>query len=261
MWGETGGTHAKSGGKAPRPAAWPWAGAIRSLVPALCVVIAVVVGLGACTSGPRVELEESAGRAGTVPPVTSTQVVTLTATTTGTVTPTVTVTVAPSATSLPTVPTIPAVFDEAAARKAVQAVLADISRLDGDLRATTPTATTVVPGTSGRPSAPSGQTTLPVGTATTATNSAAGRDLRAFDGHLRDLLSAGVPTGTDGPSYVARILSLQVFASAAVGETATDPSRAAARYAVIRGEVGVLLGQVGTGLRATFTLPPAAPAR
>ncbi|EWT04337.1 hypothetical protein N864_14250 [Intrasporangium chromatireducens Q5-1] len=267
MWGETGGTQASSGEGAQRPAARSRARRIRSAILVLGVVLTLVVGLGACTSEPRVDLEESVGRAATMPPVAPTQVVIVTETRTGTLMPTVTVTVtptamvAPTATALPTTPTIPAVFDEAAARRAVQAVLTDVTRLDKELRATTPTATATLPGRSGRTSSPSGSTPPTVGTATVATSASAGAGLRALDGHLRDLLSAGVPTGTDGPSYVARILSLQVFVSAALGETATNPSRAAARYSVIRAEVGVLLGQVGTGLGATFTLPPAAPAR
>lgn len=267
MRGMTRGMRAKSAGDAPRPGAHTWAGAIRSILLIHGVVLAVIVGLGACTSEPRVELEESAGRAVTAPLVAPTRLVTVTETRTGTVTPTVTVTVAPTvmvaptATALPTTPAIPAVFDEAAARKVVQAVLTDVSRLDKEFRATTPTGTAVVPGPSGRPSASAGNTPPSVGTATVTTSGAAVADLRSMDGHLRDLLSAGVPSGTDGPSYVARILSLQVFVSAAVGEAATNPSRAAARYTVIRGEVGVLLGQMGTGLGATFTLPPAAPAR
>lgn len=120
----------------------------------------------------------------------------------------------------------------------------------------------------GRPRPPTPRTPPPSPAApTTSTTDTAPRDptaaahLRAFDTHLRGLLAAGIPTATDGPSYVARVLSLQTFASAAIVETSTDPARAAARYAVIRTEFAVLLTQVGSSLGASITLPPPGPVR
>jgi hypothetical protein len=200
-----------------------------------------------------VQLDRSAASVGSLPPVTpQTAGVTMTQSITVTVTPTVTMTGAPAGTAVPTPPSIPAVFDEVAARAGARALVADIGLLDQHFRSSVPSTST-------------SKATATTSLATTTTDPLPGRtaakDLEALGNHLRDLLAAGVPTGTDGPSYVARVLSIQTFASAAIGETSTDPARAAARYGVIRTEVGVLLDQLGTGLGTTVTLPPPAPAR
>jgi hypothetical protein len=217
--------------------------------PAGVLAIGAVLALGACTGDAPVQLEESRGTTGSgLPPAAQTQVITLTETTISTVTPTVTVTVTPTGTALPTTPTIPAIFDEGAARTAAQALLADIGRLDRDF----PASGTAPPSS---PASPQSGATTPVDPQSAVIH------LEAFDEHLKDLLAAGIPIGTDGPSHVARVLSLQTFTSAAIGETSTDPSRAAARYRVIRAEAGVLLTEVGASLGALFTLPPPAPAR
>ncbi|HET8593984.1 MAG TPA: hypothetical protein VFM07_01960, partial [Intrasporangium sp.] len=218
--------------------------------PAGVLAIGAVLALGACAGDAPVQLEESRGMTDSgISLPTQTRVVTLTETTISTVTPTVTVTVTSTGTALPTTPTIPAVFDEGAARAGAQTLLVDISLLDRDfpISATASPTLPASPQSSGRP--------------TLLDARAAVNHLEAFDEHLGNLLAAGVPLGTDGPSYVARVLSLQTFTAAAIGETSTDPSRAAARYRVIRVEVGVLLNELGTSLGASFTLPPTAPAR
>lgn len=222
------------------------------MVPQAVLAIGLALILGACNGDPQVQLEEGGRTIDSLPPVPAvSQVVTVTDPVTLTVTRTVTVEVTPSGTALPATPAIPAVFDEGAAREAVSALLADIGHLDRDFPRTTATSS---PSPSPAPPAPSTTGSGPSG------GTAAGH-LRTFDAHLQDLLAAGIPTATDGPSYVARVLSLQTFASAALIETSTDPSRAAARYAVMRTELAVLLTQVGTSLGASFTLPPPGPAR
>jgi hypothetical protein len=214
--------------------------------PAGALAIAAVLALGACSGDAPVQLEESRGTTGSaLSPPTKTEVITLTETTISTVTLTVT----PTGTALPTTPTIPAVFNEGAARTGAQALLADIGLLDRDF----PISGTASPTPPASPQSSGGPTLLG---AQTAVN-----HLKAFNEHLGDVLRAGVPTSRDGPSYVARVLSLQTFASAAIGETSTDPSRAAARYRVIRAEVSGLLNELGTSLGASFTLPPTVPAR
>ncbi|MDN5797226.1 MAG: hypothetical protein L0H79_15930 [Intrasporangium sp.] len=229
---------------------------MRRLGHAGLLLATALVAFGGCTSRPQVELDQSPGATGSLPPGFDP---TDGSTGPGSVTPTapqtVTVTVMPTGTALPMNPSLPAVFDESAARQATQAVLRDIGGLDRAFvtaAGTNPRTRPPTPGASGGASS-----TRP----TASDPRAAARDLTALDSHLGGLLAAGVPPGTDGPSYVARILSLRVFVSAAVGETSTDPARAAARYQVIRGEVGVLLTQVSTGTGATLTLPPSRPAR
>lgn len=217
------------------------------------MVLGAALALTACTEPPPVQLDRGTGTVGSLPPLTPThQVVTVTETVTATVTPTITVTVGSSPTALPTAPSIPATFEAAASRRAAQAVLVDVRHLDRDF------AGGASPSTGPRPSG----TPQPTGTATSGGSAAATvQDLRSLSAHLHDLLAAGVPTGTDGPSYVARVLSLQTFVSAAIEETRSNPVRASARYGVIRPEIAVLLTQVGSGTGDTFTLPPPAPAR
>lgn len=223
---------------------------------AAALALGAALALTACTNPTPVQLDQTTdqatGTGGTLPPLTPPHpVVTVTETVTATVTPTITVT-GPGATALPTVPSIPAAFDAAAARRAAQAVLVDVRHLDRDFAGSTSPST--APRASGTPQ--------PSGTPSSGgPGGATVQDLRSLNAHLRDLLAAGVPTGTDGPSYVARILSLQTFVSAAIDETRTDPVRAAARYGVIRPEIAVLLTQVGSGTGDTFTLPPSGPAR
>lgn len=218
--------------------------------------VAAVAAFASCTAEGPASPGQSTGTVGSPASVSpSAPVITVTETVTTTVTSTVT----PTATPVPTAPHIPAVFNADAARKAGQAIVGILGRLDRDFAGVPATSSATSPPTSG--TRPTG--TRPTGTATGA--SAAMREaathLAALDTQLKKLLAAGVPVGTDGPSYVARILSLQTFVSAAIGETRTNPARAAARYQVIRTEVAVLLTQVGTGTGSSFTLPPPAPAR
>jgi hypothetical protein len=126
------------------------------------------------------------------------------------------------ATPLPAEPTIPATFDEAAARAATTRLIRGIGELDNQF----------------------------------AQPAEDPSSLTAVDSDLAALLAAGVPAGTDGPSYVARILSLRVFVSAVRSEVGTDRTQAVARYAVVRQETGVLLGQLNVALRASYVLPP-----
>lgn len=223
---------------------------MRSAVAGLGAVLA----LAACTSpAPSVRLDQTIGTGGSLPPLTPPgQVATVTESVTTTMTVTVTVTSGGGPTALPTAPSIPATFDATASRRAVQAVLVDVRHLDRDFAGAAAPAPSSGP--SGTPT-PTGRTSTSPGSGSTAQN------LRSLGSHLGDLLAAGVPTGTDGPSYVARILSLQTFVSAAAEETRTNPVRAAARYGVIRTETAVLLTQVGAGTGDTLTLPPSSPAR
>jgi hypothetical protein len=157
--------------------------------------------------------------------VTTTITATVTATETGIPSPTATgSTTGPPTdpTVLPTAPTSPGTFDDGAARAAITRLVSGIGRLDQEFA-------------------------QPTGVPTS---------LAAVDDDLAALLAAGVPSGTDGPSYVARILSLQVFVSAVRAEVGTDRAQAVARYAVVRQETAVLLGQLNVALHAAYVLPP-----
>lgn len=90
----------------------------------------------------------------------------------------------------------------------------------------------------------------------TGASPAMGLDVLADD--FDALATFGVPPGLDGPSYLARLNSLELFAGAAALEVPTDPARARARYDVVRRETGLLLEQVNTALKTTYTLPPVA---
>lgn len=198
----------------------------RSVVGALAAGF-TAMSVSACSGHPAIQLETVA-TGGSVPTVTQTVTATTTATATVTatatmsVTVTVTATAAPTGTVLPSAPSIPSTFNEASARTTIGRLIADIGRLDVEFA-------------------------KPAGVPAT---------LVAFDDHLEQLLAAGVSPGTDGPSYVARIMSLRVFASAARTEAGSNRSRAVARYAVVRQETGVLLGQLNVALRAAYVLPP-----
>lgn len=73
------------------------------------------------------------------------------------------------------------------------------------------------------------------------------------------LFTLGVPPGLDGPSYLSRLRTLEMFATAAAQESLTDPTRAAQRYQVVRRETGLLLGQVNAVLGTTYALPTGTP--
>jgi hypothetical protein len=76
---------------------------------------------------------------------------------------------------------------------------------------------------------------------------------------LGTLATCGVPPGLDGPSYLSRVRTLEMFAAAAAEESLTDRARATARYEVVRRETSLLLTQVNGVLRTTYVLPVAAP--
>jgi hypothetical protein len=192
--------------------------------------LVAVAAAAACTGNPNVQLDAGTG-APSGPPFTA-QTVTVTATVTTTVTASPSTTAPPTTvppttrpptgpTLLPTAPTLPDRFDEGAARAAITALISGIGRLDHEF----------------------------------AQPAGAPSSLTSVEGALAALLGAGVPTGTDGPSYVARILSLQVFVSAVRAEAGGNRAQAVARYAVVRQETGVLLGQLNVALHATYVLP------
>lgn len=71
------------------------------------------------------------------------------------------------------------------------------------------------------------------------------------------LFTLGVPPDLDGPSYLSRLRTLEMFAAAAAQESLTDVTRAAQRYQVVRRETGLLLAQVNAVLGTTYALPSA----
>lgn len=73
------------------------------------------------------------------------------------------------------------------------------------------------------------------------------------------LFTLGVPPGLDGPSYLSRLRTLEMFATAAARESMTDVTIAAQRYQVVRRETGLLLGQVNAVLGTTYLLPTSTP--
>lgn len=73
------------------------------------------------------------------------------------------------------------------------------------------------------------------------------------------LFTLGVPPGLDGPSYLSRLRTLEMFAAAAAQESLTDPTRAAQRYQVVRRETGLLLGQVNAVLGTNYALTAGTP--
>lgn len=71
-------------------------------------------------------------------------------------------------------------------------------------------------------------------------------------GRMRE---AGVPPGVDAPTYLARLQTLQSFASDAADLYDVNAQEATAKYAVIRKETGILFGQINTALGTNLTLP------
>lgn len=93
----------------------------------------------------------------------------------------------------------------------------------------------------------------------TLTGPRAGAALDALAGQYRALRATPVPTTVDGPSYLGRLYSLELFAAAAAGEARSASPQAAARYGVIRDQTATLLALANGGLGTTFTLPSLAP--
>lgn len=69
------------------------------------------------------------------------------------------------------------------------------------------------------------------------------------------LFSLGVPPGLDGPSYLSRLRTLEMFAAAAAQESMTNPQRAVERYQVLRSETALLLTQVNGAIGSSYALP------
>lgn len=185
---------------------------------------AALTGLAACTSGnPGIELSQATAGSGATPTVTVLETVGPTVTTTATVTttvtagPTVTVTMLPR----PTVTTAPA-FTQAVALVDYGNVVADIRLLDS----------------------------------MTLTGSPAALQLDVLARHFAALGANGSPPSLDPPTYFARLKSLEIFADAASDEAAASSPQAAARYALIRQETGVLFSLVNGALKTTLALPP-----
>ncbi len=88
----------------------------------------------------------------------------------------------------------------------------------------------------------------------------ASAQLQALADRFSALIATGSPDGVDGPSYYARLYSLQLFTAAAAREAASGSPQATNRYALLRQETGTLLSLVSPALGTTLTLPvPGAP--
>ncbi|WP_121034112.1 hypothetical protein [Terracoccus luteus] len=149
----------------------------------------------------------------------------------------------------------------------------------------TPSATggVTTPGAPGTPTVPGGGAQLPVTTApfertraladyqaviaavaaidrAPITGPQASAQLQALADRFTALIATGSPDGVDGPSYYARLYSLQLFTAAAAREAASGSPQATNRYALLRQETGTLLSLVSPALGTTLTLPvPGAP--
>lgn len=212
-----------------------------ALTCAVACALALGTALTGCSASPgTVDFSQVPDVPGTLPTVRITEQVTAVVTTTATVTQTLPVTTTathvatttltytppppryvPLTTNTPSLPPIRADLDRATAGGAARAIIADVDAID----------------------------TLFAGTADVAAR------LGLLDRNLATLLSAGVPPGLDGPSYVSRILSLRVFTSQAGRDAPTNRAIARSRWDVIRPEIATLLAQVTLGLGTTYVLP------
>lgn len=139
------------------------------------------------------------------------------------------------------------------------------------------TTTTAVPSPPPGPTPTAGQTTGPFNrTIADQTYASIVTDIGILDGQFASkaspalrldvlakqfgtLYTIGVPPGLDGPSYLARVRTLEMFAAAAAQESLTEPPRAAERYQVVRRETALLLLQVNGALGTAYTLPTSTP--
>lgn len=92
------------------------------------------------------------------------------------------------------------------------------------------------------------------------TGAAVSQQLTALAARFQALQTAPVPPTVDGPTYLGRLYSLQLFAAAAAGEAQSGSPQAASRYAVIRQETGTFLSLVNAALGTSLTLPAPGPA-
>jgi hypothetical protein len=197
-------------------------------MPVIGAAIVAALALGACSSGnPDVELSQAgAGAQPTTATVTVTEehTQTLTATTTVVTTATVTATPTVTVTALPRPAlTTSAVFNRAVALVDYNNLVADVRLLDA----------------------------MPL------KGNQAAVQFDTMAKHFASLGANGPPPGLDPPSYYGRLKSLELFANAASAEADASSPQAAARYSVIRQEVGIFLSLVNGALATTFVLPPA----
>lgn len=195
----------------------------RSTLPAAGLTLGLVglVGLAGCTTNRQVEFGPSTAR----PTVTVTVTVTATPTTStgsGTTTPAAPTTL-PGPT--PTTGTTTGPFNRTIADQTYASIVTDIGVLDGQF----------------------------------ASSASPALRLDVLARQFATLFTLGVPPGLDGPSYLARVRTLDMFAAAAAQEAMTDLPRAAERYQVVRRETALLLLQVNGALGTTFALPTSTP--
>ncbi len=194
-------------------------------------LVATLASLTACTTNRQVDFAPSTSPAPTV-----TVTVTVTAdpsslslpsslTTLPTSLPSSLPSSLPGPTSAPTTGSTPGVLNRALADQHYTSLITDISVLDGQF----------------------------------ASNTSPSLRLDILAKQYGTLFTLGVPPGLDGPSYLSRLRTLEMFAAAAAQESLTDLTRAAQRYQVVRRETGLLLGQVNAVLGTTFALPTATP--
>lgn len=201
-------------------------GASRRLVGGVALV-ATLASLTACTTNRQVDFAPSTSPA---PTVTVTVTVTadpssLTLPSSLTTLPTSLPSSLPGSTSAPTTGATTGVLNRALADQHYTSLIADISVLDGQF----------------------------------ASSTSPSLRLDILAKQYGTLFTLGVPPGLDGPSYLSRLRTLEMFAAAAAQESLTDLTRAAQRYQVVRRETGLLLGQVNAVLGTTFALPTATP--
>ncbi len=69
------------------------------------------------------------------------------------------------------------------------------------------------------------------------------------------LLEAGTPPGVNAAEYHARLTTLESFAGQASDIYDANPTEGSAKYAVVREQTGVLLGELNSAMGTSFSLP------
>lgn len=194
---------------------------------AMGAALAAVLIVGGCTTKPQVEFTPSSARPTVTVTVTVTATGTMSGTTSGTTGTTGTTTGPPSGVTVPVSPTATTTtpFARVLAEQNYANLVTDIGILDGQL----------------------------------SSGASPSLRLEVLRQHFATLAGLGVPPGLDGPSYLSRVRTLEMFAAAAAEESLTDRARAAARYQVVRRETALLLSQVNGVLKTAYTLPIAPP--
>ncbi len=189
-----------------------------------CTVAVAAVTLTGCTTNRQIEFAPST----TQPTTTVTVTVTVTPSLTLPTSSTTTTGTAPIPPPLPgptSATTSAGPFNRALAEQTYASIVTDIAVLDGQF----------------------------------ATGASPALRLDVLSKQFSTLFTIGVPPGLDGPSYLSRVRTLEMFAAAAAQEALTDPPRAAERYQVVRRETALLLSQVNAVLGSRYTLPAATP--